>query len=577
MGISKQTSTNGTRPRDVQTSGLLLLALNEAADSSPTPQQVIDVVGATLSLDACGIFPTRSEEDSSIAVYFRTDELRDAFIDAYMEKQVGVHTTRLMSMGGVSTTMAEWEGAHLMPESVMKLLYPESWSTAIELYQDNQVVGLLWMIGSPQHDSMPPARQVIQSIGQLASLAFQQTIGRAWALGDQDELHLLKDMNSILTQQRPFAERLQAAVEHAREATGFTSVGLATRGANKAGGWNTVAMAVHESAYDQEYIDWAVGFFSTNESLDESERFFADRDGPLLYADPAQLPTVEEPSKRWLLRNDIRFFVQIPLKYGDEHLGTLRITSTYSENETWERLRVFTALASHIAAILKSVRLYDEVQDAHAKLTTSHHATVRTLAYAAEARDPFTGDHLRNIEAYTMALADGLKLSPEDTEALRFGGALHDVGKLRVPDSILLKPGSLDDKEWDIIRQHPVYGEEILVHSNIPPVSLQIARWHHERWDGDGYPDGISGDEIPLAVQIVTVADVFDALTSARPYKHAWPADKALQEIEAHRGRQFSPQVVDAFHSLFEQGVVREILASQITTPVVYPGRQAAA
>jgi putative nucleotidyltransferase with HDIG domain len=472
-----------------------------------------------LSLDACGIFPTRNEEDASIAVYFRTDELRDAFVEAYMEKRVGVQTIRLMSMGGFSTTMEDWEHAHVLPNEIRDLLYPTSWSTAIELYQGDQAVGLLWMIGSPQHDSEPPAREVVQSIGQLASLALQQTVGRAWAMSDQDEFHLLTE----------------------------------------------------------EYTRWAMDYFSTDEQLDESERFFADRDGPLMYADPAQLPTVEEPSKRWLLRNDIRFFVQIPLRYGDEHLGTLRITSTFSENETWERLRVFTALASHIAAILKSVRLYDEVQEANANLTTSHHATVRTLAYAAEARDPFTGDHLKNIEAYTTALAAELKLLPEEAEALRFGAILHDVGKLRVPDSILLKPGKLDEKEWDVIRQHPLYGEEILVHSNIPQVSLQIARWHHERWDGGGYPDGISGDEIPLAVQMVTVADVFDALTSARPYKHAWPADKALQEIAAHSGQQFSPQVVEAFHALFEQGVVREILASKIASPVVYPGKQAAA
>ncbi len=577
MGIRKQASSNGDQPWDVQTSGRLLLALNESADGTPTPQQVIDAVGATLSLDAAGIFPTRGEEDASIAVYFRTDALRDAFIEAYMEKQVGVHTTRLMSTGGVSTTMAEWDGAHLMPESIMKLLYPDSWSTAIELYQEEQVVGLLWMFGSPRHDSKPPAREVIQSIGQLASLAFQQTVGRAWALSDQNELHLLEEMNSILTQQRPFADRLQAALEHARASTGFTSVGLATRGAGTAGGRNTTAMALHESAYDQEYLDWAVEHFSTDDSLDESERFFADRDGPLLYADPAQLSTAEPPSKRWLLQNDIRFLVQIPLKYGDEYLGTLRLTSTYSENETWERLRVFTALASHIAAILKSVRLYDEVQEAHASLTTSHHATVRTLAYAAEARDPFTADHLKNIEAYTTALAAELELSPEDTEALRFGAVLHDVGKLRVPDAILLKPGKLSEEEWTVIRQHPLYGEEILVHSNIPQVSLEIARWHHERWDGGGYPDGISGEEIPLAVQIVTVADVFDALTSTRPYKHAWPADKAVQEIEAHRGQQFSPQVVEAFHALYEQGAIREILASQIASPVVHLSNREAA
>ena len=106
---------------------------------------------------------------------------------------------------------------------------------------------------------------------------------------------------------------------------------------------------------------------------------------------------------------------------------------------------------------------------------------------------------------------------------------------------------------------------------------MQIARWHHERWDGGGYPDGISGEEIPLAVQIVTVADVFDALTATRPYKHAWSADQALEEIQAHRGGQFSPRVVDAFHALSNDGAIREILAHQVASPVAYPAKSRAA
>ena len=577
MARRKRSRKRSNQRWDVQTSGRLLLALNESVGTNPTPQQIIDAVGVTLNLDACGIFPTRGEEDASIAVYFRTDPLRDAFIQAYTEKTVGVHTIRRMSMDGVATTIEDWEGTPLLPSYLEDLLNPDTWSTAIQLFYEEEVVGLLWMIGSPDQQSKPPSKEILHSIAQLATLAFQQTVGRAWALSDNDELHLLEEMNAILTQQRPFVERLQAVVERAQEASGFTSVGLATRGAATANGSNAAAMAVHESAYSKEYLNWAVEHFATDEALDESQRFFQGREGPLLFANPAQLATVEEESKRWLLQNDVRFFVQIPLRYGDQYLGTLRICSTFSETETWERLRVFTALASHIAAILKSVRLFDEVQEAHARLTKSHHATLRTLAYAAEARDPFTGDHLRNIEVYTRALGGTLALPPEDVEALRFGAILHDVGKLRVPDAILLKPGKLDEDEWTIIRQHPLYGEEILVHSDIPPVALQIARWHHERWDGGGYPDGISGDEIPLAVQIVTVADVFDALTSTRPYKHAWSADQALDEIEAHRGRQFSPRVVDAFHALSNDGAIREILAHQVASPVAYPAKRRAA
>jgi len=562
---------NGNQRWNVQTSGRLLLALNESAGSNPTPQQIIDAVGNTLNLDACGIFPTRSVEDAPVAIFFRSDGLRDAFVQAYTDKLVGVETVRQMPTNGEALTMTDWGGDSKLPAYVMELLRPDSWATAIQLHFGEDVVGLLWMIGSPDQGSRPPSREVIQSIAQLASLALQQTVGRAWALSDTDELQLLEELSNILTQPRPFSERLQVVAERAREATGFAAIGLATRGPSAARGVNVSAMAVDEAAYSREYLEWAISYFASEETLEETERFFEGRQGPLLFPNPAQLSTSEEESRRWLEQFEIRFMVQVPLRYGDEYLGTLRIYSTFSENETWDRLRVFTALAGHIAAILKSVRLFDEVQDAHASLTASHYATVRTLAYAAEARDPFTGDHLKNIEAYTNALATQLKLDPADIEALRFGAILHDVGKLRVPDAILLKSGDLDEAEWAVIRQHPLYGEEILMHSNIPRVALQIARWHHERWDGGGYPDGIAGEQIPLAVQIVTVADVFDALTSSRPYKHSWPAERAVEEIKTHSGAQFSPQVVAALLDLSKEGVLRDILVQQVAGTVTYP------
>ena len=158
-------------------------------------------------------------------------------------------------MGGVCTTIEEWEGPPLLPGHIEELLHSNTWSTAIQLFYNEEVVGLLWMVGSPEEGSRPPSKEVLQSIAQLATLAFQQTVARALAMSDNDELQLLEELNAILTQQRPFAERLQAVVERAREATGFTSVGLATRSAKTAKSTNAAAMAVHESAYSQEYID----------------------------------------------------------------------------------------------------------------------------------------------------------------------------------------------------------------------------------------------------------------------------------------------------------------------------------
>ena len=154
---------------------------------------------------------------------------------------------------------------------------------------------------------------------------------------------------------------------------------------------------------------------------------------------------------------------------------------------------------------------------------------------------------MKQLERISVAVGKRLGLSPEDLKNLAFGAVVHDIGKLRVPDAVLLKPGKLGQRERSVMRTHPVAGESILLQSDIPQAVRQIVRWHHERWDGGGYPDGLAGDAIPLTVQIVTVADVFDALVSHRPYKEAWSFEQALAEIERNRGTQFSPAATDAF------------------------------
>lgn len=551
---------------DAQALGRLMFALNEATSepgASPSPQELIRALGTTLCLDACGIFPTRHAENTSVAVYFRTDELRDALIEAYRENAAGVDIVRQIQPGGGATTMREWAGETRLPDYVMDLLSADSWTGALELKQGDGVIGLLWMIGSPAHGSSPLSAEISRTIAQVASMALQQTVGRGWALQEAKELQLLEELSSILTEERPLQERLDLVVRRAQHATGFAAVGLTANDPAGSGAMAANALALSEDAHSDEYIRWVREYQEDEESAREAAQFFEGRQGPMMVADPVDLPNVQEPSRRWMQENAIRFLVFVPLIYGGEHLGTLRICSTFGEEQTWDRLRVFSALASHIAAILKSALLFEQVQDAHSNLTESHHATVRTLAFAAEARDPFTGDHLRRLEGYTKAIARKLGLSEPEVEELSFGAVLHDVGKLRIPDAILLKPGRLSEEEWSVVHRHPLYGEGILTRSKIPKVALHVARWHHERWDGRGYPDGLSGNEIPAGAQIVTVADVFDALTSTRPYKPAWPAAQALDEIRDHREHQFSPQVVDAFEALWEEGIIQSILASQ--------------
>jgi hypothetical protein len=171
------------------------------------------------------------------------------------------------------------------------------------------------------------------------------------------------------------------------------------------------------------------------------------------------------------------------------------------------------------------------------------------LGAAVEWRDAETGLHIERIGRFCERLALAVGMSAADAEALRHASALHDVGKVGIPDSILLKPGKLDPDEWETMKTHTSIGGRMLAGSSSPLVQLgaTIALTHHEHWNGGGYPNALAGTEIPLAGRICAICDVFDALLSPRPYKEPWPVDEAIAEIVRLRGVQFDPELVDAF------------------------------
>lgn len=178
------------------------------------------------------------------------------------------------------------------------------------------------------------------------------------------------------------------------------------------------------------------------------------------------------------------------------------------------------------------------------------------LAQAAEYRDDDTGEHTQRVGKMVAQIAAGLGLPNEQVEQMRLAAPLHDIGKIDIPETILLKPGKLTPKEWKVIKSHTTIGAKILTGSQSPLLQMaeEIARTHHEHWDGNGY-FGMKGDEIPLAGRIVTVVDVLDTLINNRPYKKAWPIKKAVDEIVSQRGKQFDPQVVDALLSIIPENL----------------------
>jgi putative nucleotidyltransferase with HDIG domain len=198
--------------------------------------------------------------------------------------------------------------------------------------------------------------------------------------------------------------------------------------------------------------------------------------------------------------------------------------------------------------------LSKEKNERNEKLLSIHYAFVETI----EARDPYTKQHSTRVTEYAVAMAKAMGCSQENMEALNISGTLHDIGKIGVPDNILSKPDRLTDEEYRVIRKHPVIGSNIIGHFNMWAHPQKIIRHHHERWDGNGYPDGLKGEEIPFLSRVLSVADVYDALTSDRSYREKLSETVATRIIKRNAGRQFDQGIVTAFLKLYEQGKLGE-------------------
>ena len=219
----------------------------------------------------------------------------------------------------------------------------------------------------------------------------------------------------------------------------------------------------------------------------------------------------------------------------------------------------FLARARNMLALRKSYKhLADEVRKATAEIVAREQETIFCLSRAAEYRDPETGAHIQRMSHYSRHIASRMGLPVEQQDLLLEAAPMHDIGKVGIPDMILLKPGKLTPEEFAVMQQHSVIGYQVLNASQSPllKVAAEIAHTHHEKYDGSGYPQGLAGEDIPLFGRIVAVADVFDALTSERPYKKAWDIDKARQLLLDGAGTHFDPVCVEAFFADWD-GVMR--------------------
>jgi putative nucleotidyltransferase with HDIG domain len=243
-----------------------------------------------------------------------------------------------------------------------------------------------------------------------------------------------------------------------------------------------------------------------------------------------------------------------PLVAKGQLQGVLEVfhRSPLQADEEW--VRFFQALAQQASIAVDNAQLFERMQRSHLELAIAYDATIEGWARALDLRDRETEDHTRRVTEMTLALARAAGMEEGELVHVRRGALLHDIGKMAIPDAILLKPGPLTPEEWEVMRRHPQYALEMLSPIAYLRPALDIPYCHHERWDGSGYPRGLKGTAIPLAARLFAVVDVFDALTSERPYRRAWSREDALAYLRQQAGRQFDPEVVALFLQMAQEG-----------------------
>ena len=244
----------------------------------------------------------------------------------------------------------------------------------------------------------------------------------------------------------------------------------------------------------------------------------------------------------------------VPMLSRGQVVGVVQVQSYIPNRFTQSDVEVLTLVGNTAAVAIDNARLFQDLQRSNQELITAYAATIEGWSNALDMRDQETEGHSKRVTELTLALARKLGYPEDQMENMRRGALLHDIGKMVIPDRILLKPDQLTAEESIVMREHPVYAYDFLSTIAYLRPALAIPYCHHEKWDGSGYPRGIKGVEIPLAARIFAVVDVWDALTSDRPYRPAWSKRRTVEYIRSESGKHFDPQVVNAFVELISSG-----------------------
>jgi putative nucleotidyltransferase with HDIG domain len=483
-------------------------------------------------------------ESGSIWLYDPVNET----INLIMERGRGegqitfAHTSEgipsLAVKSGEAIISREFHSDNRVPEHERERMPKEIGGVCVPLRSNENVIGALCINVQLPREITPDETRILKALAEIGGNTIQRMRLHEQTVKQLDRLDTLRAIDLVISSTRDLQVMLNIVISQIIKQLGVDAVSVLLK---------------RPGSGRLEFVA-GQGFYSNNIEASNSRIGEGYAGQAALERQIVRVRDLRAEHEKFLRREllaDEAFvsYFGVPLIGKGEVKGVLEIFHRSELNPDREWLSFLETLGGQTAIAIENAVLFQDLQRSNIELAMAYDATIEGWSHALDLRDKDTEGHTLRVTEMALKIARALGVEEDQLVHMRRGGLLHDIGKMAVPDDILLKPEPLTDEEWTIMRLHPQLAYDWLVSIPFLRQALEIPYYHHEKWDGTGYPHGLKGELIPLAARIFAIADVWDALTNDRPYRKAWPHSKAIEYIHKKSGSYFDPQIVEVFSS----------------------------